>query len=139
MRPKTIVYFEWIIFGTLLLSGLQVYLSWDEVLPAARNSYLATQIGSFVVIGTLTLLVSRRRSKIAMWVCIALLVLDLLNIHLFAIGLHTRESLQLGLQPGPTVRILAVLIGQGVAYSLLFTPSARRWLRREDEKVREAA
>jgi hypothetical protein len=139
MRPKTIVYFEWIIFGTLLLSGLQVYLSWDEVLPAARNSYLATQIGSFVVIGTLTLLVSRRRSKIAMWVCIALLVLDLLNIHLFAIGLHTRESLQLGLQPGPTFRVLAVLVGQGVAYSLLFTPSARRWVRREDEKVREAA
>ena len=75
----------------------------------------------------LTLLVSRRRNKSAMWVFIALFVLALL---LFVPQILT----------GPRFRseILGVVgfIGEGVAFGLLFTPSARRWMRREDEKVR---
>jgi hypothetical protein len=40
-------------------------------------TYLPIEIFAFVVIGTLILLVSRRRSKIAMWVLIAWFVLSL--------------------------------------------------------------
>ena len=74
VRPKTIVCFEWIIFGTLLLPVLQVYLSWDRIKafgnPPDRNLqaviYLSVVIFMSALVGTLTLLVSRRRSKIAM-------------------------------------------------------------------------
>jgi hypothetical protein len=138
VRPKTIVYFEWIIFGTLLLNVFQVYLVWDEVIALFatwnHNSsvalILAVIIFSYVLIGTLTLLVSRRRSKIAMWVSIAL----------FAAGLSvwfTRPPTADELLGSDTILSALQTISQGVAYALLFTPSARRWMRREDEKLRE--
>jgi hypothetical protein len=37
VRPKTIVYFEWIMFGTLLLNVLQVYLGWDAIVQVATS------------------------------------------------------------------------------------------------------
>jgi hypothetical protein len=72
VRPKIIVYFERIIFGTFLLSAVQSYLSWAAV--SHRNSAafaIMIWIFSFVLAGTLTLLVSRRRNKIAMRMLIA--------------------------------------------------------------------
>jgi hypothetical protein len=139
VRPKTIVYFEWTIFGTLLLGALQNYLAWDQVIAQAptldRNTavvlILAVMIFTYVLVGTLTLLVSRRRSKIAMWVSVALFAL---GFALFVFDI-TR-----GVQIGTvTTFALGVLqsIGQGVAYGILFTPPSRRWMRREDEKLRE--
>jgi hypothetical protein len=138
MRPKTIVYFERIIFGTLLLAVLQVYLSWDRIKafgsPPDRDLqaviYLIVLIVMSALVGTLTLLVSRRRSKIAMWVSIAMAAY---GIWLVVSGiLHERL---LGSNIIPALQC----VGQAVAYGLLFTPSARRWMRREDEKEREAA
>ena len=139
MRPKTIVYFEWIIFGALLVDLLRSYLHRDQVIARLiaenaldRNTAVAisltTMIFSFVLVGTLTLLVSRRRSKIAMWVLSAWVVL------------------------GPSVTVLGIIqarrllaseifwaalesIAQVVALVLLFTPSARRWMNRKDEKA----
>jgi len=134
MRPKTIVYFERIIFGTLLLSVLQVYLIWDRIYafgnPPDRNLqaviYLTFVVFMLALIGTLTLLVSRRRSKIAMWV----------SIMMAAYGIWLVVS---GIIHGPLVgsNIIPALqcVGQVVAYSLLLTPSARRWMSREDEKA----
>jgi hypothetical protein len=142
VRPKTIVYFEWIIFGAILLNGLQVYLVWDQIIDqvlalfetwndnSAAAFILAVVIFGCVLTGTLTLLVSRRRNKIAMWVSIAL----------FAIGLSTwfaRPPTADELLGSDTILSALQIIGQGVAYGLLFTPSARRWMRREDEKLRE--
>jgi hypothetical protein len=87
VRPKTIVYFEWIMFGTLLLNVLQVYLGWDAIVQVAtlapKRSVAITLIPFifiFVLIGTLTLLVSRRSSKIAMWVLIAMFDLAVLSL-----------------------------------------------------------
>jgi hypothetical protein len=84
MRPKTIVYFERIIFGTLLLAVLQVYLSWDRIKafgnPPDRDLqaviYLIVLIVMSALVGTLTVLVSRRRSKISMWVSIGLFAIS---------------------------------------------------------------
>ena len=138
MRPKTIVCFEWITFGTILLGVFQVYLVWDQVIAlfatwnhnSAVALILAVVIFTYVLVGTLTLLVSRRRSKIAMWVSLAL----------FAVGISvwfTRPPTADELLGSDTVLSALGTIGQGVAYGLLFTPSARRWMRREDEKLRE--
>jgi len=141
VRPKTIVYFEVIIFGVLLL---QNNLGWDQIIGALngadslfarlaedsgtyRNTIVAgaitLSIFDFVLVGTLTLLVSRRRSKIAMWILIALGALDL---SLTALGIIQAVS--------DIIWAALESIGQVVAYGLLFTPSARRWMRREDEK-----
>jgi hypothetical protein len=136
MRPKTIVYFEVIIFGTLLLGVLQSYLGWDQAIAQAgtldRNKAVAftltVLIFTFVLIGTLTLLVSRRRSRIAMWVSIAMYALGLpALVHLITSGQLLGSNIIAALQG----------IAQVVAYGLLFTPSARRWMRREDEKLGE--
>jgi hypothetical protein len=42
-----------------------------------------------------------------------------------------------GLDIVQVIGAVLIFIGQGVAYGLLFTPSARRWMRREDEKNEE--
>jgi uncharacterized membrane protein YhaH (DUF805 family) len=138
VRPKTIVYFEGIIFGTLLVGVLQVYLIWDQAIaraiaenaPLDRNTAVAliltVEIFNNVLVGTLTLLVSRRRSKIAMWVSIAL----------FAIS-HSVWFIEPPMDWLGSETMLSALqtIGQVVAYGLLFTPSARRWMNREDDLV----
>ena len=145
MRPKTIVYFERIIFGVLLLVALQWYLVWhgqwdlfwdqltEEGTPAdkdLRPTFIAVQFFTFVLTGTLALLVSRRRSKIAMWVSIVLFALTVVGALKGYIALGTTDISDLGV-----ISNLVVLIGKGVAYGLLFTPSARRWMNREDEKT----
>jgi hypothetical protein len=125
VRPKTIVCFEGIIFGTLLLGLLGAYgtlthglpkLSTDPDLQAFALSFtIVIFVLVDVLVATLTLLVSHRRSKIAMWVLIAMFVLGLVLM---------RRTITYGQ--------LLQGIGQLVAFSLLFTPSARRWMNRED-------
>jgi MFS family permease len=147
VRPKAIVYFEWIIFGTLLLGVLRSYLGWDRVIAQTATTLgrsssfaiaftLIVMILTFVVFGTLTLLVSRRRSKIAMWISIALFALGLLSFvqtigALFASNIIPAPQY---IDQGVIIPALQT-IGQTVAYGLLFTPSARRWMKREDEKA----
>jgi len=136
VRPKTIVYFERIIFGTFLLSALEIYLMWDRIYafgaPPDRNLqaaiFVTLQIFMFALAATLILLVSRRRSKIAMWVSIAMAA--------YGIWLVIPEIIH-GL--GSNINVALQCIGQVVAYALLFTPSARRWMNREDEKAGKVA
>ena len=84
MRPKAIVYFEWIVFGTLALGLVQDYLAWDSLIAVAgttqadpRTFLILTQALTFGLIIVLTLLISRRRSIVAMWISIILFVLGL--------------------------------------------------------------
>jgi len=141
-RPQPIVYFERIFFATLLLGVLQAYLTWDitttAVARASPNPHgilhimgvwfiVTTQAFAYAVTILLILLVSRRRSKIAMWV----------SIILFACGLPTIARLLAGSTPIGVIPPLsaaitvAQTIGQAVAYGLLFTASARRWMNRQ--------
>jgi hypothetical protein len=140
MRPKAIVYFEGIMLGAILLVALRTYLYDRDVRRIAMNPVfdLVTFEVLVLVVGarllsvlifplTLTLLVSRRRSKIAMWISIALFALSFAGFVTRLLLLGT--ALQLG-----NASNLALLIVKGAVYGLLFTPSARRWMRREDEK-----
>ena len=146
VRPKTIIYFEWIILGTLLLNTLRSYLDWDRIIgqALAKDAPIRTLlalyyfpltiiIGSLLLFGVLTLLVSRRRSKIAMWVSIGLFAISFAVFVLDIVDDFIRARL-------PSEHMMRVLehISQAAAYALLFTPSARRWMNREDEKEREA-
>lgn len=128
MRPVPIVWFERIIFGTLFLGLIQSYLAWDDAMATAAKTIsnpgaFAAGIGIFVfvLIGGLTLLISRRRSKIALWV----------SIILFLLGLPTLAGLaESGQLFGSAWITLFQSLGQIIAYSLLFTPAARQWMRR---------
>jgi ABC-type transport system involved in multi-copper enzyme maturation permease subunit len=91
-----------------------------------------------VLIGTLTLLVSRRRSKKAAGVSLALYILSLF-VFLFAIIRGVLVGSHVNVTMADTTVTALHFIGQGVAYSLLFTPSARHWMSREDEKNEKAA
>ena len=71
---------------------------------------------------TLTLLVSRRRSKVAKWILIALAIVGLP----FAV-LHYAKGLYLG---APLIGLIQTVM-QLIAYGLLFTDQSRRWFRRE--------
>ncbi|MGK6354437.1 hypothetical protein ACMGDH_04330 [Sphingomonas sp. DT-207] len=131
VRPQTIIYFEWIIFATLLLGFVQSYLAWDHTIAvtgASPASLKLSQIFTAAIIATLTLLVSRRRSKIAMWVSIAM----------FALGLPVFISFfASGLVGGSGVISAVQVAGQLVAYGLLFTASARRWMNKGDQQVEQ--
>jgi hypothetical protein len=123
MRPATIVNFERLIFATLALGLVQTWLGWDSLVRLSSVGQLVmTDVFTFGLVILLTLLVSRRRSKVAMWISIVLFVLGLPFVALLAAK---------GLMVGSTLISIAQTLGQLVAYGLLFTPSARRWLNKE--------
>jgi hypothetical protein len=130
MRPRSVVNFERIIFGTLALGLIQSYLAWDKTVAIAGATQsnpiafvIGIQVASFALITTLTLLVSRRRSKIAMWISIAMLLLGLPMFFTFA-----SKGLLFGSHLISTIQV----VGQSIAFALLFTKSARLWMNRSE-------
>jgi hypothetical protein len=121
MRPATIVAFESIIFATMGLGLVQLWLDWEGLTRVASAGFtLTVLLITFGLVCGLTLLVSRRRSKIAMWISIGLFVLGLPMVFSVAAS---------GLLIGSAWVTALQTVGQLVAYGLLFTPSARSWLR----------
>ncbi len=126
MRPATIVWFERLIFAMLALGLVQAWLNFDKLAALPRSFVLMVSAVMVALIILLTLLVSRRRSRVAMWISIVLFVLGLpalvTTMKLMLIGAVT--ALAAGMD------VLQALL-ELIAYGLLFTPSARRWLNRE--------
>lgn len=126
MRPATIVAFERLIFAMLALGLVQLWSNLRTLTAPSKNFVLIIAVVMVALIVLLTLLVSRRRSKIAMWIAIVLFVLGIpalvSTVKLALVGAVT--ALGAGMD---VVQNLLEL----VAYSLLFTPSARRWMNRE--------
>jgi len=126
-------------FGVLLHRAIRAYLydpeirqiATDHVLNLVKFEVLVAFLLAFLIFPlTLTLLVSRRCSKIAMWVSIAMAAY---GIWLVVSGIVHEPLL------GSNIIPALQCVGQAVAYGLLFTLSARRWMNREDEKEREAS
>lgn len=131
-RPWSIVDFERIMFGTIALGAIKTWLDWDLLMTLGENlgesnprtSALFTLAFTMVLLGGLTLLVSRRRSRIAMWFSIAMFALGLPAM--IAIFAH-------GVPMGSWFLTVMQTVGQLAAYGLLFTPSARHWLKNGPE------
>jgi hypothetical protein len=126
MRPATIVTFERLIFATLALGLVQAWLNRERLMPGGSLVVLLVMIVMIALLVFLTLLVSRRRSKVAMWISIILWVL----------GLPALVRTMLLSLAGDVTMLAAVMdILQNlialVAYAVLFMPSARRWLNKE--------
>lgn len=121
MRPASVVLFERLFLSSLLLAFAQAAIGWDELM--SRGS--AEEIGAVLALSVLTLaglvlLVSRGRSASAKWVLTFLLFagLPLLLLSLVrgsVVGWAPLALVQAALQAG--------------SIALLFTPSAREWLR----------
>jgi hypothetical protein len=133
MRPKNVIYFEWLtIISTAALGAVNDYFSWSDLRASVGDLSPVAIIISQVVLASLiiglALLTSRRRGKIAMWVFIVLCAIGApMSIHDDVIGAF----------PSPSSFVTALqVIGQVLAIVLLFTPSARHWInRRPDSKA----
>ncbi len=121
MRPMPVAAFERVFLASLVLGVVQALQGWDAL--AARGSspeMLALLVLTFGTLGALALLVSRGRSRSAKWVLVLLWVIGL-PMFLSSwnagtvIGWRSMAMLQAALQVA--------------ALALLFTRSARDWLR----------
>jgi hypothetical protein len=127
VRPRSIVYFEVLQLSALVLGVVQTVLSWPEYVRAGSVEFaLLGAAIAFVLVLALTLLVSRRRSRVAMWVSIAFFVVGLPGF----LGLLGR-----GQVPGSEAISILQIAGQATALALLFTPSARAWLNGDQPPV----
>ncbi|MBC2664088.1 hypothetical protein H7F51_01000 [Novosphingobium flavum] len=133
MRPQSIIYFERIIFGTLILGVIQNFFGWNRAIDLVATTQsnpvffiVFVQIFTYLLIGTLTLLVSRRRSKVAMWI----------SITMFVIGIPVLfKIVASGLLFGSGAITALQTIGQLIAFALLFTSSSRHWMSGEAQSV----
>lgn len=120
LRPDSIVWFERIIIATLLLGIVRGWLDWPQLVSQASPTFVFAVLAIVLIISLgLTLLISRRRSHLAKWISIAL----------FVAGLPTVFSQGFPAGVAGAVSIIQ-LLAQLLAYSLLFTPAARRWFKR---------
>ena len=120
MKPKNVEYFEYLILVSLALGVVQSYLRWPELMAKASLEFvLIVQISVFAMMLALTLLISRRGSRIAMWISIALFVLGLPIYFSFISGGNVKPNFISWIQ----------LALQFAGYSLLLTTSVRIWMR----------
>lgn len=125
MRPKGIVYFERLIFVSLAIGVIATFLAPGTIPPAE----LAYGVIIFALLIGLTLLISRRRSKIAMWIFVGLFLVGLLpSFKIVFGGAVDWTTLLAGIQ----------VLMQGVAIVLLFTSRVKRWMGRKADPEAEA-
>ena len=122
MRPSTIKAFEALMFGTLGLGVLQASISWKDVTTGVSPMFtLSVLVITFAMMSALTLLIARKRSKIAKWILVVLFISGLpVVLKLTADG----QLLGMGLITA------AQTLGQLVALGFLFSQSARDWFDR---------
>lgn len=122
-RPVEIVWFERIMFGTLALGIVHSALLWSITRSTVGPGFalIAPSIVLAIYI-SLTLLVSRRRSSVAKWLIIAFSV--------FGLPIFISEVVS-GRYVGVPAITFVQIVGELLAFGLLFTDASRRWFRRE--------
>jgi hypothetical protein len=128
VRPKSIVYFERLQFSSLAIGiTYALYALLTEGTRDWSGSVVFIFLFIVALIGGLTLLVSRCRSKVAMWVMIAMFIIGAPSTvrNIVSSG-AVLESIEMAVQS----------IIQAVGLVLLFTPTARRWMSRRADPVK---
>ncbi|MHA6318606.1 hypothetical protein ACXYN8_13205 [Altererythrobacter sp. CAU 1778] len=130
MRPQSIKMFDYLFLGSLVLGALNFFLTFDDTMaqlqadPAVASAGLGSGFAVTVfAIGMavsllLWFLVSRVRSKIAMWILIALTVIGLIML---PGSLATLPTLSV-------VTSLVITAMQLAALYYLFRPDAKAYL-----------
>lgn len=125
MRPKSIVTFELLFVATLILGSLQVWFGWEYLQQVGSiGFFLIVQIITFSMLGGLVLLVSRKRSKIAMWIIITFTVAGLPMIYASISSSQIIGSIWIALLQ-TACQITGIV--------LLFFPSSRKWMATKNE------
>jgi hypothetical protein len=133
-RPKSIIWFERLFLASLLISFVQLAVTWRAIAGFAPP--LLVLIVAVVLFGlylVLTFLVSRKGIAFAKW----------LLIFLFILGLRPAiDMIQTGRLTGWEIVSVVTTAIQAIALGFLFTASARAWLGRKgsppaDGKLRE--
>ena len=121
MRPQAVIWFERLNLATIALGIVQSWLASDSMRQLGQSIAFTVTVQIFVMalLVGLTLLISRRRSKVAMWVLVGLFLLGLPTMFLIL-----RDGLLFGSHMISAVQT----IGQLAALTLLFTRPARRWM-----------
>jgi hypothetical protein len=126
------VAFEWLYFGSLAIGLVRVIMDWEDVLALdglPPGVMLAAIAASLLLYASLILLVSRRRSRVALWVLLALTLTGMLPF----VGIVRN-----GIDSAWTLLELVLGLAQILALVMLFTPSARAWLRADPAAASEA-
>ena len=120
MRAQPIIIFEILFFAMLLFEAWRSWMWLGDLNPTLPKTMLvATQIGGFVLLVSLVLFVSRRGSRLAMWLLILLSLLPLP---------FTLKILFDGLLIDANLLSLLKISGKMVAILFLFLPSSRYWM-----------
>ena len=123
MRPKSIVYFEWLYLAAIAIEAVRVAIEWPLLLQASASDQWV-RVVSVAVSLLLVLLTARRRSRVA----------GLILAALFAIGLPMVATVfQAGIDLATSAAIVAQLALQAVALAQLFRPASRAWFDGRDE------
>jgi len=125
MRPKSIALFELLNMAVLALGVFQGWLASGELMQTGSVAFIIfVQLGTFAILVGLVLLVSRKRSKIAMWIFILMTLLGLPMIF---------EMLSNDTSLGSSWITIVQTIVQLIAIALLFLPSSRKWMENREE------
>ena len=125
-RPKSIIRFERLYLGSLAIVLVIVAAAWSArpgIIPL--DLLIPAFVGGVLLPGTLTLLVSRRRSNLAKWALVVVfatsLAANLANYRPGELRLSIVALVMFGLQIG--------------AIALLFTRPSRDWLAGKDPSL----
>jgi hypothetical protein len=126
MRPNSIIWFEALNIAAMAVATLNMVTGWDKLVAIFSATGAAFVFaGSLALTVLLTLLVSRKASRVAKWVVVGLYASGLVGMLPAFMGWTEPVDL--------TWNEWVVWLVQGVATSLLFTPSARGWMRRSND------
>lgn len=132
MRPRNIVNFERLMLASVALWIVNGAIVWAQLAAAGvpiGGRFLVSFLVEIGIIVGLTLLISRRRSRIALWITVVL----------FVIGVPTTTKTIIHTIMYPTGMVMVLqAICQGAGLVLLFTPSGRRWMSRKPNPIAEA-
>ena len=126
MRPGTIIWFEAFFLASLPFAALNMVAGRDRMAAFfSPTEFWLVFAGSLLVAVLLVLFVSRKASRVAKWLLAALLAYNAAGMLAAYMGWVEMVGL--------TWSEMVVWAVQGVATCLLFTPSAREWMKRRND------
>ena len=126
-RPASIVWFERLYLGSLVMGLVDDFVYWDGsfAIVYARR-FLPLQCFKFGLLVLLCLLVSRRRSNAAKW---AIVIVFAASLSFFILDLIS------GVLSGSSVAAIGETLLESIALGLLLTESAKDWLARRPVRL----
>jgi glycerol-3-phosphate acyltransferase PlsY len=128
MRPKSVVLFEQLFLSSFAFGLIQLGYFWrgkDVSNTAGLVFSVSIQALTFVILIALVLLISRKSSRVAMWILVSFYIFGIPAIYFLVVN---------DLFQGITVISVLQFILQTAAIACLFHPDSREWMKRKARK-----